>query len=161
MTSEKVANLWLKSAEYLKSKGVNFESINLDSVPHSAQDVVEATECSLSNVLKTLLFIADRNPVITIVSGDKRADMAKLAKLFPNANIRMAKPDEVLNLTGYKVGEVSPFGIENIEDRIIDKKVLDLDYVIIGSGQGNLLYKLSKEELTKAWEGTTEELVQE
>lgn len=148
----------LKSEEYLKSREINFESIYLDLAPHSAQDVAMATGCSLPNVLKTLLFFADENPIIAVVPGDGKTDIAKIEKIFPHAVVRMATPEEVLTFTSYRVGEVSPFGLENIKNRILDKKIPHLDYVLIGTGQNNLLYKLSGKDMATAWDGAIEDI---
>ena len=91
--------------------------------------------------------------IIAVVPGDKKTDLSKMKKIFPATGVRMATPEEVLNLTGCKIGEVSPFGVENIKNRILDKKILDFDYVITGTGQNNLLYKLSGKDMTTAWNG--------
>ena len=143
----------LKSVSYLTNKCADFESMLLDQAPHTAQDVQTACHCSLSQVLKTLVFIGRGVPIITVVPGDKRISSSKLEHMTGDSGLRMAKPSEVLAITSCKVGEVSPFGIESDAIKILDEKSLTNEVVITGSGQGNLLIRLSSFALRDAWDG--------
>jgi prolyl-tRNA editing enzyme YbaK/EbsC (Cys-tRNA(Pro) deacylase) len=46
----------------------------------------------------------------------------------------MASEEEVLNVTGYRVGTVSPFGLKNPVKVLIDESVLKEEEISIGSG---------------------------
>lgn len=143
----------MKSIEYLESKNIEFKTIHLDEVPKTAQDVERIYSCSLRQVLKTLIFIGEIEPVIVVLPGDKRVDMNKLKKATKQTNLRMAKPDEIEEITGYKIGGVSPFGIEKNITKIIDESVFKTKTVNIGSGKAELGIELNSEELRKAWNG--------
>ncbi len=150
----------MKSIEYLEGKNIEFKTIHLDEVPKTAQDVERIYGCSLHQVLKTLIFIGETEPVIVVLPGDKRVDMNKLKKTTKQTNLRMAKPDEIEEITGYKIGGVSPFGIEKNITKIIDESVFKTKIVNIGSGKAEFGIELNSEELRKAWNGIVTDVIE-
>lgn len=148
----------LKSTEYLDGKGIVYEKLELDQAPHTAQDVQDICHCQLEEVLKTLLFIGEKSPVIAIVGGSQRADTDKLCRATGQKSLRMAKPDEVLRITSCRVGTVSPFGITGNVRKVMDNNVAELPRVITGSGEGTVLLELSMEALKSAWDGEIAEI---
>ena len=100
----------MESKKELKNKKVVFELIPLNQVVHSVNDVQTACKCEVSEIIKTLVFTIGNNPVIIILPGNKRANIAKIENILGEKGLRMAKPEEVKKFTGYIVGSVSPFG---------------------------------------------------
>lgn len=142
----------LNSEKELKSKGINFELITLTKPVHSVRDVEVACNCSVLEVIKTLVFVGSR-PVLVVLPGDKMADVNKIKDFVGEKELRMAKPAEVLQLTGYGVGAVSPFGINSNIKQIADKSIFEVPFLFIGSGESNILIKMSKDEFVKAFSG--------
>lgn len=136
----------------LRDKGVNFELVPLTKTVHTVYDVQVACKCEASEVIKTLVFIG-RNPVVVIMPGDKRANTAKIEELTGERGLRMAKPVEVMALTGYGVGSVSPFGIDPAIKQIADNSVLALSSLFLGSGKSDVLIKISQTEFGKSFRG--------
>lgn len=143
----------MNSEKELRSIGVNFELIPLTRTVHSVHDVQEACKCKALEVIKTLVFIGS-NPIIVIMPGDKRANITKIEKLIEEQDLRMAKPKEVITLTGYNVGSVSPFGINSEIKQIADNSILTLPYLFLGSGKSDVLIKISQTEFGKSFRGT-------
>lgn len=142
----------MRSEKELESKDVNFESITLTQPVHSVHDVQVACKCEASEVIKTLVFIGS-NPIVAIMPGDKRANIAKIEKLVGEQGLRMAKPAEVITITGYNVGSVSPFGINPEIKQIADDSVLNLPSLFFGSGKSDVLIKISQTEFGKSFRG--------
>jgi len=143
----------MKSEKELKRLGADFESIALTQPVHSVHDVQVACKCEASEVIKTLVFIGSK-PIVVIMPGDKRANVAKIEELTGERGLRMAKPAEVMTVTGYGVGSVSPFGINPEIKQIADNSTLTLDALILGSGKSDALIKINRVEFTKAFRGT-------
>jgi Cys-tRNA(Pro)/Cys-tRNA(Cys) deacylase len=61
----------------------------------------------------------------------------------------MATEDEVLKVTGYRVGTVSPFGMKNQVKVLIDTSVLKEEEISIGSGVRNMAIILKSRDLQK------------
>lgn len=142
-----------KCIESLERAGVQFEIIPLEQSVHSVRDVEIACKCKTEEVIKTLLLIGNE-PVMVVLPGDKKADMEKIKRTLSETSLRMATKDEVLNLTGYTVGSVTPFGINPSVKQIADESVLLLTSLILGSGKSDVLIKLNQSEFGKAFQGT-------
>ena len=143
----------MKSFDYLRGKNVPFKEIHLSEVPKSSQDVERLYGCPLHQVLKTLVFVSENKPVVVVVPGDRRASLSKLRSLTGVNSLRIAKPDEVLSISGYTVGGVTPFGIESDVIMAIDSSVFEMDMVNIGSGKAEIGIELSSQKLKDIWDG--------
>jgi len=142
----------IDSKKDLENMGVYFELIVLTQTVHSVHDVQIACKCEASEVIKTLVFIG-RNPIIVIMPGDKRANIAKIEKLTGEQGLRMAKPEEVIAITGYSVGSVSPFGVNTKIKQIADNSILTLPSLFLGSGKSDVLIKINQTEFVKSFRG--------
>ena len=143
----------MNSERELKDKKIDFELVSLTQAVHTVHDVQTACKCEASEVIKTLVFVGS-NPVVAIIPGDRRVDIAKIEKFTGEQGLRMAKPAEVMTLTGYDVGSVSPFGINPAIKQIADNSILTLSSLFLGSGKSNILIKISQTEFGKSFRGT-------
>lgn len=143
----------MRSAEYLKSKNVDFKTITLTADVHTAAEVADACNCSLAQVLKSLVFMHKGNIVLALIPGDLRVEGAKLAALSGAPSLKMASREDVLRFTGYEIGTVSPFGLNSRVRKVMDIHVLDQDSVLVGSGERRTLLKLQRFALEEIWDG--------
>ncbi len=90
--------------------------VDADFVIHAKAETVEEsaenTGVDEEKIVKTLVFIAGDEPVAVLCPGHARVSEEKLRDAAGENDIRMAKPDEVRDATGYHVGGVSPFDLE-------------------------------------------------
>jgi Cys-tRNA(Pro) deacylase len=102
-------------------------------------------------IVRSILFqIRPEELVMVLVAGPDQVDWKKLRQLVGRSRVRMATEDEVLEVTGYRVGTVSPFGLKNDVRVLIDESVLKEDEVSIGSGVRNMAIILKSAELRQA-----------
>ena len=137
----------------LESMGAQFEIIELAQSVHSVSDVEKACGCQTAEVIKTLLFIG-RKPIMVVLPGDKRAEVGKIKGLLNEDSLRMATKEEVLALTGYAVGSVSPFGISSEIEQVADESIRSLSSLIMGSGKNDTLIRLEMPEFNKTFRGS-------
>ena len=143
----------LKSTIELTKKGTSFEKIVVPNGVHTVEDVQRACQCAKDEVIKTLLFVG-KKPVVVLMTGDKRVDVAKLKKVRGDESLRMANKSEVSNITGYAVGTVSPFGLRGETEVIADQDVQTLAFLIMGSGKADTLLKMTQTEFANAFGGS-------
>jgi Cys-tRNA(Pro)/Cys-tRNA(Cys) deacylase len=62
----------------------------------------------------------------------------------------MASEEEVLEVTGYRIGTVSPFGLKNQIRVMLDASVLREEEISIGSGVRNTAILMKSEDVRKA-----------
>ncbi len=103
----------------------------VESLEQAASDRDQRPE----QVVRSILFqIRPGEFVMVLVAGPAQVDWRKLRQLVCRSRIRMATEAEVLEVTGYRVGTVSPFGLKNPIRVLIDASVLQEEEVSTGSG---------------------------
>lgn len=104
-----------------------------------------------SQVVRSILFqTRPEEFVMVLVAGPAQVDWKKFRQLVGRSRVRMATEEEVLAITGYRVGTVSPFGLKNQVKVLIDMSVLKEDEVSIGSGVRNTAIIVSSADLRRA-----------
>jgi len=63
--------------------------------------------CTVPEIAKSVVFVG-KSTAVVVLSGDRKVDLSKLS-LLAGEGIRVAKPDEVRERTGYPIGGVPPF----------------------------------------------------
>jgi prolyl-tRNA editing enzyme YbaK/EbsC (Cys-tRNA(Pro) deacylase) len=96
--------------------------------------------CENAQIAKTLVFVADGDPVMVVASGAHRVDLDLLCEVFDAAQIRQANPEEVRAATGYSVGGVSPLGCHL--PIAFDETLLEYDCIYAAGGDGNTLFQV-------------------
>jgi len=102
-------------------------------------------------IVRSILFqVRPGEFVMVLMAGRGQVDWKSLRKLVGRSRVRMATEDEVLKVTGYRIGTVSPFGMRNQVRVLIDASVLKEDEVSLGSGVRNMAIIMKSADLHKA-----------
>ena len=102
-------------------------------------------------IVRSILFqIRPGEFLMALMAGPAQIDWRKLRALVKRSRVRMATEDEVLEVTGYRVGTVSPFGVKNQIQVMIDASVLKEEEVSIGSGVRNTAIIMKSEDIKRA-----------
>ncbi len=88
--------------------------------------------------------------MLVLMAGPAQVDWKKLRSLVKRSRVRMATEEEVLEVTGYRVGTVSPFGLKNQPKVLMDASVFSEDEISIGSGVRNTAIILKSADLRRA-----------
>ena len=88
--------------------------------------------------------------VMVLMAGPAQVDWKSLRKLVGRSRVRMATEEEVLDVTGYRIGTVSPFGTRRQVRVLIDPSVLREEEVSIGSGVREMAIILKSADLRQA-----------
>jgi prolyl-tRNA editing enzyme YbaK/EbsC (Cys-tRNA(Pro) deacylase) len=96
-------------------KGVSLEIHVFDASTHTAEDAATAVGAELGQIVKSLVFVASSEdgalePIICLVSGPNRVDLARLAAVTGEPDVRRATAREANELTGFVIGGIPPFG---------------------------------------------------
>lgn len=85
--------------------------------------------------------------MLIVISGDKRVDEKKLKKIFSAKKARMATPKEVFEVTGFKVGGVSPIGHIHPLQVYVDESLNRYDIIYPAAGESNNMFPSNFDEL--------------
>ncbi len=135
--------------EALDSLGMSAKVIAFEGSTATARNAADAVGCELGQIVKTLMFSADGRPTVVLAAGDGQVDTGKLARLLGvgRKKLKMCSPDQVLTLTGYEVGGVSPVGIPETHDVVLDESLRQFDRVWAAAGTPNAVFESTPVEL--------------
>ena len=96
-------------------KGVELDIRVFDASTHTAAEAAATVDAELGQIVKSLVFVAPADdgslePLICLVSGPNRVDLARLAAVTGERDIRRATAREAQELTGFVIGGIPPFG---------------------------------------------------
>ena len=102
-------------------------------------------------VIRSILFrVGEGEFIMALVAGPARISWKVLRKHLGQSRLTMATEDEVLKITGYRVGTVGPFGLPRPLKVLIDAGVLKEEEVSIGSGMRGTAVILKSADLHRA-----------
>ena len=97
-------------------KGVTLDVVTFDESTHTAAEAAAAVGAELGQIVKSLVFVIPTNgtiePVLCLVAGHNRVDLARLAAVLQAPDIRRATAKEARELTGYSIGGIPPIGFD-------------------------------------------------
>ena len=95
-------------------KGVTLEVTVFDASTHTAAEAAAAVGAGLGQIVKSLVFVVPTEsgpePLLCLVSGPNRVDIARLAAVTGEGEIRRATAREAHDLTGFSIGGIPPIG---------------------------------------------------
>ena len=96
-------------------KGVTLEIVAFDESTHTAEQAAAAVGADLGQIVKSLVFVTPVaaggvTPILCLVSGPNRVDLARLAAVTGEPEIRRATAREANDLTGFVIGGIPPIG---------------------------------------------------
>jgi prolyl-tRNA editing enzyme YbaK/EbsC (Cys-tRNA(Pro) deacylase) len=148
-------------AAFLRSAGAEARIEELDGGAATAEEAARAAGARLEQIVKSLLFVCDGKPVLALVPGDRRADVDKIGRATGAADVRIARPTEVLEATGFAPGAVAPFPLDGVERVLVHQGLLAHDEVWVGAGSTVHLAALSPADLVRLSRATPMDAVQD
>jgi Cys-tRNA(Pro) deacylase len=102
-------------------------------------------------VVRSILFrIGEVEYLMGLVGGPAQISWKALRRHLGKSRLTMATPEEVLSVTGYEIGAVSPFGLNRPIRVLIDPGLLAEAEVSIGSGTRGVTVILKSADLRRA-----------
>jgi prolyl-tRNA editing enzyme YbaK/EbsC (Cys-tRNA(Pro) deacylase) len=86
-----------------------------DVSTHTAEEAAATVGAELGQIVKSLVFVSPGEdgvlePIVCLVSGPNRVDLARLAAVTGDLNVRRSTAREAQELTGFVIGGIPPFG---------------------------------------------------
>jgi prolyl-tRNA editing enzyme YbaK/EbsC (Cys-tRNA(Pro) deacylase) len=136
-------------ASFLRSHGVDSRLEEFAGGTPTADAAAEAAGCHPSQIVKSLVFVCGRQPGLAFVPGDRRADPAKVARAAEAESARVARPDEVIAVTGFEPGAVAPFPLPAVARILLERLLMRHDVVWAGAGSPRHMVRIAPGELAR------------
>jgi len=136
---------------YLTPRDISVRELQADT--STAELAARALDTTVGTIVKSLLFFADEEPILALVAGDRKLNARQLARELSARAVRLAKPAEVIERTGYAVGGVPPVAHVHASRVLVDRSLLAYPTVYAAAGAGNAVFACSPERLVDLTEG--------
>lgn len=122
-----------------------------DKPLQSLEQAAEERGLQHDQIVRSLLFrLEDHNFVLVLVAGPGKVSWSKLRRFLNVRRLTTAKGSEVLQVTGYEPGAVSPIGLKQPIRILSDQALRQQDVLSIGAGIRNAGVILGREDLLRA-----------
>ena len=121
-------------------------------------DAVRALGVETDQIIKSLVFLVNDEPLLVINNGTVKTDRRKLATRLNvgRKKVKFASPEKALEITGYIVGSMPPFGHRQKLRTFVDPAITEFEVIFGGGGDIDAMMRLTPDELLKV---TTAEIL--
>jgi len=135
-----------KVQAYLDQYHLGLKAIRLDENTATCELAAAALGVEVGQIAKTLVFKGKTGYVLVVAAGDVRIDQKKIRQVI-GSKVRMANPDEVLQVTGYPIGGVCPFDLKTPVRILLDDSLAQYSVVYAAAGTANSALPITLEQL--------------
>jgi prolyl-tRNA editing enzyme YbaK/EbsC (Cys-tRNA(Pro) deacylase) len=133
-------------ADRLRQRGLEIEVTRLGDSARTAALAAAALEVEVGQIVKSLVFLREGEPVMVLCAGDRRVDAERLG-LSP------ASADRVRDVTGFSIGGIPPLGHDVARATTIDESLRRFAVVWAAAGTPHDVFAIGTEALIEAIPG--------
>lgn len=130
----------------LRQRGLEIEVRTLSDSARTAELAAAALGVEVGQIVKSLVFLRDGEPVLVLCAGDRRVDAERLG-------LARAPADLVREVTGFSIGGIPPLGHDIELPTTIDDSLRRFEVVWAAAGTPHDVFAVETEELIHAIPG--------
>jgi prolyl-tRNA editing enzyme YbaK/EbsC (Cys-tRNA(Pro) deacylase) len=136
---------------FIAAHAIAAEILPLAQRTSTVSEAARALGVGSVQIIKSLVFLCDAEPLLVITNGPARVDRRKLAMVLGvgRKRARFASAGQALEITGYVVGSMPPFGHRQRLVTLVDPAVTTQDLVFGGGGDVDAMLRLTPAELLR------------
>ncbi|MFQ5616943.1 MAG: YbaK/EbsC family protein, partial [Anaerolineales bacterium] len=117
----------------------------------TVESAAQAVGAHPDQIVKSVLFLIRGEPLLAIAYGTTRIDRRNIATRYGvgRKRVKLAGAETVLQITGYPVGAVPPFGHPQPIPTLLDPGILEHEQVYAGGGSGSALVRLVPKDILR------------
>ncbi len=136
---------------HLDERAIPYRFFKHPGAVHSIEQAAAERGQRPEQIVRSIVFRLSRGGfVMVLVAGRNQVSWPALRKHLGTSRISMATEAEVLQVTGYPLGAVSPFGIQQPLRVLLDKGILSEQEISIGSGVRSTTVIMQREDFLRA-----------
>lgn len=132
-------------ARAVRDCGLEVDVQTLDQSTRTVADAARAVGCRPVQIAKSLVFVADGEPVVCVAAGDRRVEPALVCDALDAAEARPATAAQVRAATGFSVSGVPPVGHDL--PVVFDRALLEQEQVWAAGGDGHTVFRAAPQAL--------------
>lgn len=136
---------------FISENAIAAEIVPLTTETLTVPAAAAALGISTDQIVKSILFLVNGDPLLVVASGSARIDYKKLADHLglSRRRIKLATAEQVLDIAGFMVGTVPPFGHKRPFSTVVETAVYDQTTVYGGGGEVHALVRVDTIELKR------------
>lgn len=142
-SSDYAANLETATSLYIPKKShEGLRDLEKVATPgeKTIEEVAERFNLEPSKLLKTMLYMADDEPVVALIRGDHEVNETKLKNVLSATELVMATVQQAETYLGADFGSLGPIGIDQAIKVVADQDVADLVNMPVGANENGFHY---------------------
>ncbi|MDH7486990.1 MAG: YbaK/EbsC family protein [Anaerolineae bacterium] len=146
----------------LRDAGLDIAVVELAESTATAPLAAAAVGAPLGSIVKSLIFMADGQPLLALVAGDQMADAKRIARLLgiSKKKVRIARAAEVEAVAGCSPGGVPPVGLLQPLRTLIDRSLSRFETVWAAAGAPNAVFPIAYADLLTLTGGEVVEITE-
>jgi Cys-tRNA(Pro)/Cys-tRNA(Cys) deacylase len=146
----------------LDAQGVEYQlrTYEIEDEHFSAEQVADLVGMPYERVFKTLITLGDRSgPILALVPAGTDLDLKLLASASGNKKVELAPFKQVLDLTGYERGAVTPLGVKRTYPVFIEETAILWETIALSGGMKGLQIVIKPQDLIEVLDARLADLV--
>lgn len=124
------------------------------------ENIAEKTGINKEQSFKTLVIRGEKKGiVVACIPCNHEVDLKKIAKIIGDKKADMLHVKELLDITGYVRGSVSPIGMKKRYPTFINKTALNYDWIVISGGMCGIALKIAPQNIQQITKCDFEDIV--
>lgn len=144
----------------LAERDLSVEIVEFPESTRTAAEAARAVGTTVGQIVKSLLFMADGQPVLVLASGAHRVDPQKLARATSAARVEKATAEATRSVTGFSIGGVPPVGHPNTLRVFVDEALLQHPLVYAAAGTPHTVFAVDPHALVRVTQGEVADLAE-
>ncbi len=139
------------AARALDAQGIPYRLFVHEQPVRSLEQAARERGQRVEQIVRSILFrVRAGEYLLVLAPGGHRIAWPRLRRHLGRSRVTLATPEEVLRVTGYPIGAVSPFGLAHPLPVLADRRIFLPDEVSLGSGERGVALILRREALRRA-----------
>ena len=141
-----------KIEDLLNQKNIGYKIANYPPGVKNAAEAAELIGLPREKIIKSLVFKSKGEFMLLLLQSPKKVNVPKVNEEL-SLKISMASPEEIFEVTGYKIGAVTFFDLKTDLPVYIDAPVMECDKISVASGIRGIDIILDPKDLKTVAEG--------
>lgn len=144
----------------LVERDLSVEIVEFPESTRTAAEAARAVGATVGQIVKSLVFVADGQPVLVLASGAHRIDPDKLARAAGAARVEKATAETTRNVTGFSIGGVPPVGHRTALRVFVDETLLQYPVVYAAAGTPHAVFAVDPQVLVRVTQGAVTDVAE-
>jgi len=137
----------------LAERDLFVEIVEFPESTRTAAEAARAVGATVGQFVKSLVFLADGQPVLVLASGAHRVDPDKLARVAAASRVEKATAETTRSVTGFSIGGVPPVGHLTVLRVFVDETLLQHRLVYAAAGTPHAVFAIDPRVLVRVTQG--------